>query len=78
VYPGILAYLSIKIAGRLLVDGRRIIGGTLQCKAHLNAGDGGSIPAVIGLVLLPISFFTQNYARSGVSTCSGMRFGVAA
>jgi hypothetical protein len=50
----------------------------LALSAHLNAADGGFVPAVIGLVLLPISFFTQNYACSGVSPYAGTRFGIAA
>jgi hypothetical protein len=50
----------------------------LALSAHLNAGDGGFVPALIGLVLLPISFFTQNYARSGVSPYAGTRLGIAA
>lgn len=36
----------------------------LALSAHLNAGDGGFPPAVVGLIALVISFFTQNYARA--------------
>lgn len=36
----------------------------LALSAHLNAGDGGSAPAVVGLCLLVVSFFTQNAARA--------------
>jgi hypothetical protein len=36
----------------------------LAFSAHINAGDGGFAPAVVGLVLLVISFFTQNSARA--------------
>lgn len=46
----------------------------LAFSAHLNAGDGGFVPALIGLVALLISFFTQNAARTGVSPYAGTRF----
>jgi hypothetical protein len=36
----------------------------LAFSAHVNAGDGGFVPAVIGLCLLIVSFFTQNAARA--------------
>jgi hypothetical protein len=36
----------------------------LALSAHINAGDGGFVPAVIGLVLLVCSFSTQNSART--------------
>ena len=36
----------------------------LAFSAHLNAGDGGFAPALIGLGLLVVSFFTQNAARA--------------
>lgn len=39
----------------------------LALSAHLNAGDGGYVPAVIGLVLLALSFLTQNAARNSAS-----------
>ncbi|PPC75651.1 hypothetical protein C4K68_19390 [Pokkaliibacter plantistimulans] len=36
----------------------------LAISAHVNAGDGiGSIPAIVGLVLMLTSFITQNSAR---------------
>ncbi|MHA6297624.1 DoxX family protein [Devosia sp. CAU 1758] len=35
----------------------------LAVSAHLNAGDGGFIPALVGFVLLVTSFLTQNAAR---------------
>ena len=35
----------------------------LAASAHINAGDGQFVPAVVGLLLLLISFFTQNAAR---------------
>ncbi|WP_375598819.1 DoxX family protein [Devosia sp. Naph2] len=35
----------------------------LAVSAHLNAADGGFAPALVGLVLLVISFLTQNAAR---------------
>jgi hypothetical protein len=39
----------------------------LAFSAHLNAGDGGFAPALIGLGLLIVSFFTQNAARAAPS-----------
>jgi hypothetical protein len=36
----------------------------LAFSAHINAGDGGFVPAVVGLVALLVSFFTQNDARA--------------
>ncbi len=39
----------------------------LAISAHLNAGDGGFAPALIGLVLLVASFLTQNAARASKS-----------
>lgn len=35
----------------------------LAISAHLNAGDGGFVPALVGLGLLLVSFFTQNAGR---------------
>lgn len=35
----------------------------LALSAHLNAGDGGFAPAVVGLLALAASFWTQNAAR---------------
>lgn len=35
----------------------------LAASAHLNIGDGGYFPALLGLVLAAISFLTQNAAR---------------
>lgn len=35
----------------------------LAISAHLNAGDGGYLPALAGLGLLALSFLTQNTAR---------------
>lgn len=36
----------------------------LALSAHVHAGDGGFAPALIGLSLLIVSFFTQNAARA--------------
>ncbi|WP_454677186.1 DoxX family protein [Achromobacter marplatensis] len=36
----------------------------LALSAHVNAGDGGFMPAIVGLVALLISFYTQNAARA--------------
>lgn len=35
----------------------------LALSAHLNAHDGGFVPAVVGLIALVVSFATQNAAR---------------
>lgn len=35
----------------------------LALSAHLNAGDGGFVPALVGLALLAVSFLSQNLAR---------------
>lgn len=39
----------------------------LAISAHINAGDGQFLPAVVGLVLLMLSCFTQNSARANPS-----------
>ncbi len=39
----------------------------LAISAHLNAGDGGFAPAVLGLVLLVVSFLSQNAGRKVAS-----------
>jgi uncharacterized membrane protein YhaH (DUF805 family) len=49
----------------------------LAVSAHVNAGDGGFVPALVGLVALLVSFFTQNAVRKGVSPYAGTRFGSA-
>ncbi|UOV05448.1 DoxX family protein [Pseudoxanthomonas mexicana] len=36
----------------------------LAFSAHINAGDGGFVPAVLGFIALLISFRTQNVARA--------------
>ena len=50
----------------------------LAASAHINAGDGGFLPAVVALLLLLVSFFTQNAVRRGASPYAGSRFGLAA
>ena len=47
----------------------------LAISAHLNAGDGGFFPALVGLVLLLVSFFTQNQARKRPSPNVPQQFG---
>jgi hypothetical protein len=66
----------VKIAAAVVVLWRPIVGLTdfayagmffhlvLAVSAHVNAGDGGFLPASIGMVLLVLSFFTQNAARA--------------
>jgi DoxX-like family len=36
----------------------------LALSAHINMGDGGFVPAIVGLIALLASFFTQNHARA--------------
>jgi hypothetical protein len=40
----------------------------LAFSAHINAGDGGFVPALVGLICLAISFATQNGARAKKSS----------
>jgi DoxX-like family len=40
---------------------------SLALSAHLNAGDGGFVPAIIGLVLVTVSFLSQNAGRKVAS-----------
>ena len=42
----------------------------LAFSAHINAGDGGFIPAIVGFVALVVSFLTQNAARAKKSPYS--------
>jgi len=42
----------------------------LAFSAHINAGDGAFIPAIVGLVALVVSFVTQNAARAKKSPYS--------
>ena len=46
----------------------------LALSAHLNAGDGGFVPAIVGLVLLAVSFLTQNIGRKAPSVNVPTRF----
>lgn len=46
----------------------------LAISAHINAGDGGFLPALIGIVLLITSFFTQNAARAKPSPYGRLPF----
>lgn len=39
----------------------------LALSAHLNVGDGGFAPSLVGLALLVISFLTQNHGRKAPS-----------
>jgi hypothetical protein len=43
----------------------------LAFSAHVNVGDGGFVPAIVGLVLLALSFSTQNAAREKKSPYGG-------
>ena len=90
-YPAYLATLLpyVKILGPLAILLRKWIALSdlayagmfyhllLALSAHLNAGDGEYVPALVGLVLLIISFFTQNAVRKGKSPYAGDRFGIA-
>jgi hypothetical protein len=46
----------------------------LALSAHLNTGDGGFVPALVGLALLATSFLTQNAARKTASPNVPARF----
>ncbi len=50
----------------------------LAISAHLNAGDGGFAPALVALVLMIVSFLTQNLARKGPSPNVPARFNASA
>ena len=77
-FPGYLvpAMAVVKLVAAVIILWRPIIGIVdltyagmffhllLAMSAHLNAGDGGFAPAVVGLVLLVLSVFTQNSART--------------
>lgn len=39
----------------------------LALSAHLSVGDGGFVPAIVGLALLATSFLTQNHGRKVAS-----------
>ena len=47
----------------------------LALSAHINAADGGFVPAAVGLVLLVVSFFSQNAARKRPSPYGTFSFG---
>jgi DoxX-like family len=51
---------------------------TLALSAHLNAGDGGFVPAIAGLVLVVVSFLSQNAGRKIASPNVPSRFGLRA
>ncbi len=90
-YPAYLATLLpvVKILGPLAILVRKWIALSdlayagmffhliLAASAHMNAGDGGYPPAIVGLAVLIVSFFTQNAVRKGKSPHAGTRFGVA-
>jgi DoxX-like family len=50
----------------------------LAVSAHLNAGDGGYVPAMLALALLALSFLTQNFARRVPSPNVPTRLGLTA
>jgi hypothetical protein len=50
----------------------------LALSAHMTSGVPGWQPSLIMLVLVVVSFFTQNAARATQSPYAGTRFGVAA
>ena len=78
-FPTYLIYVLIvaKIAGALAILVRKPVWLSdlaytgmfwhllLAISAHLNAGDYGFPPAVVGLIALLVSFFWQNKARGG-------------
>jgi DoxX-like family len=50
----------------------------LAISAHLNAGDGGFVPGLIGMVLLAVSFLSQNVGRKVASPNVPSVFGLTA
>jgi DoxX-like family len=50
----------------------------LALSAHLNVGDGGFVPALIGLALLAVSFLSQNTGRKVASPNVPTVFGLSA
>lgn len=90
-YPAYLVVLLpiVKILGPLAILVRKPValsdlayGGMffhllLAISAHINAGDGGFGPALVGLVLLLVSFFTQNAVRKSHSPYVWDRLGLA-
>jgi hypothetical protein len=50
----------------------------LAVSAHLNAGDGGFVPAIVGMALLAVSFLSQNAGRKVASPNVPSRFGLTA
>jgi hypothetical protein len=50
----------------------------LALSAHLNAGDGGFAPAILGLMLLVVSFLSQNAGRKVASPNVPNAFGAKA
>jgi len=77
-YPAYLRELliAVKILGVAAILSRRSIALSdlayagmffhllLAFSAHVHAGDGGFVPAVVGLIALITSFLTQNAARA--------------
>lgn len=47
----------------------------LALMAHIAANDGGFLPAIVALILLGVSFFTQNAVRRPASPYAGNRLG---
>jgi hypothetical protein len=77
-YPGYLVPImaAVKILGAVAIFARFNVALSdlayagiffhllLAVSAHINAGDGQFVPAIVGLLLLLLSFFTQNAARA--------------
>lgn len=67
----LLAIVAILSRGSLFLSDLAYVGMffhlLLAVQAHLVAGDGGVIPATVGLILLVVPFLTQNAARASKS-----------
>jgi hypothetical protein len=77
-YPSYLReiLITIKILGVVAILSRRSVALSdlayagmffhllLAFSAHVYASDGGFVPAIVGLIALIVSFFTQNAARA--------------
>lgn len=62
---GVLAILSRRSVGLCdLANAGMLFHLLLAFAAHVHAGDGGIVPAVVGLIALALSYYTQNAART--------------
>jgi chaperonin GroEL len=73
---GVTVAKEIELEDKFENMGAQMVRG-IASKTSDIAGDGtttATVPALIGLVVLSISFFTQNAVRTGISPHAAMRF----